>query len=143
SLLPDRLARRLGFGRTTILALLLVGVADLLVPLAGGARVVAVPLLIAAQFLFGLGLTVFNVNQASLRQAVVPVPLQGRAAATVRVLATGPVPLGALLGGLLGQTLGLGETLVLAATGELLAALWTWRSPLRALRDLPAAAEPA
>lgn len=137
SLLPERLAGRLGFGPTTVLALALVGIADLLVPLAGSATVAAVPLLIAAQFLFGLGLTVFNVNQASLRQAVVPDDLQGRAAATVRVLGAGPIPLGALAGGLLGGAIGLPETLLLAVGGELLAALWLWRSPVRRLRSLP------
>ena len=143
SLLPQRLARRFGIGRVTILALALVGASDLLVPLAGGSPAVAVPLLTAAQFFFGIGLTVFNVNQASLRQAVVPGHLQGRASATIRVLGAGLVPLGALLGGVLGQTLGLRETLLLAAAGELLAALWLWRSPLRALRDLPPPSAPA
>ena len=138
SLLPDRLARRLGFGRATTLALLLVGGGDLLVPLAAVYPAAVVPLLVAAQLLFGLGLTVFNVNQVSLRQAVVPPHLQGRATATLRVLAAGPIPLGALLGGLLGQTLGLRDTLLLAAAGELLAALWLWRSPFRSLRELPA-----
>lgn len=139
SLFPNRLADRLGFGRTTILALLLVGAGDLLIPVATGFPAVAVPVLVAAQVVFGFGLTVFNVNQVSLRQAIVPSHLQGRAAATVRVLAAGPVPVGALLGGALGQALGLRETLLLAATGELLAALWLWRSPLRFVHTLPLA----
>ena len=138
ALLPARAAGRFGVGATTIGALALVGLSDLLVPLAGGSRLVVVPLLVGAQFLFGVGLTVFNVNQVSLRQAVVPDGLQGRAAATVRVLATGLVPLGALLGGLLGETIGLRPTLIVAALGELLAAVWLWRSPVRSLRYLPA-----
>ena len=45
--------------------------------------------------------------------------------------------LGALLGELLGEVIGLRETLTLAACGELLAALWLWRSPLRSLHRLP------
>lgn len=138
ALLPARAVGRFGVGATTIGALALVGLSDLLVPLAGGSRLVVVPLLVGAQFLFGVGLTVFNVNQVSLRQAVVPDGLQGRAAATVRVLATGLVPLGALLGGLLGEAIGLRPTLIVAALGELLAAVWLWRSPVRSLRDLPA-----
>lgn len=138
ALLPERMTRRFGFGPATAGAVLLVGFSDLLVPLADDSPWVAVPLLAAAQFCFGIGLTLFNVNQASLRQAVVPARLQGRASATLRVLASGLIPVGAILGGLLGGWLGLRETLVLAAAGELLAALWLWRSPLRHLRELPA-----
>lgn len=137
ALLPARAAGRFGVGPTTVGALALLAVSDLLVPLAAGSKLVVVPLLVGAQFLFGVGLTVFNVNQVSLRQAVVPDGLQGRATATVRVLATGLIPLGALLGGLLGETIGLRPTLILAALGELLAAVWLWRSPVRTLRDLP------
>jgi MFS family permease len=138
ALLPARAAGRFGVGATTIGALALLALSDLLVPLAAGSKVVVVPLLVGAQFLFGVGLTVFNVNQVSLRQAVVPDGLQGRAAATVRVLGTGLIPLGALLGGLLGEAIGLRPTLILAALGEGLAAVWLWRSPVRSLRDLPA-----
>jgi hypothetical protein len=60
--------------------------------------------------------------------------------ATTRVLVLGLTPLGSLLGGLLGEALGLQATLVLAVAGELGAALWLAASPVRALRHLPAAA---
>jgi MFS family permease len=137
SLLPERVARRIGLGPATAAGVALAALSDLLVPLADGSRWAVVPLLTAAQFLFGLGLTVFSVNQASLRQAIVPDRLRGRASATFRVLGGAMVPLGALIGGLLGEVIGLRATLALAAFGELLAALWLWRSPLRLLRDLP------
>ncbi len=137
SLLPERLARRLGLGRTTVAAIALVGASDLLVPAATGSTGVVMTLLIAAQFLFGIGLTIFNVNQASLRQAIVPEALQGRAAATLRFVALGLVPVGALLGGFLGGFIGIRETLFLAAAGELTAAAWLWISPLRLVQELP------
>jgi MFS family permease len=139
ALLPERAARRIGVGPALAGGVALVGLSDLLVPLADGSRWVVVPLLTAAQFFFGIGLTVFNINQVSLRQAIVPGRLLGRAGGTTRVVTSALVPLGALLGGLLGEALGLRETLTLAAIGELLAALWLWRSPLRSLRHLPAA----
>ena len=137
SLLPERLTRKLGLGWTTVAAVALVGASDLLVSVAAGSTGVVVTLLILAQFFFGVGLTVFNVNQASLRQAIVPAALQGRAAATLRFVALGPVPLGALLGGFLGGVIGIRETLFLAAAGELTAAAWLWNSPLRLVRELP------
>ena len=137
ALLPDRMARRFGVGAVMVAAVALVGLSDLLVPVARGSLRVVVPLLVGAQFFFGVGLTIFNVNQASIRQAVVPDRLQGRASATARFVASGLVPLGALAGGLLGDAIGLRATLVVAASGELLAAVWLWRSPLWELRELP------
>ena len=52
-------------------------------------------------------------------------------------LQVGLVPIGALVGGVLGQTLGLRETLFLAAGGELAAVLWLLLTPVGSLRDLP------
>ncbi len=137
SLLPEWVSRRIGLGPATAAAVALAGLSDLLVPLAGGSLWIVVPLLVAAQFCFGLGLTVYNVNVASIRQAIVPGPLLGRAGATLRLIAAGLVPLGAIVGGILGGVLGVRETLVLAAFGELVAALWIWRSPLGRIQTLP------
>jgi len=136
ALLPTIANRRLGIGVTTSVALGIVGVSDLLVPLAEGTGWLIVPLLIAAQFFFGIGLTLFNVNQVSIRQLTAPAHLQGRTSATVRFVAMSAIPIGALLGGILGETIGLRETLVLAAAGELVAAAWLWFSPLRGIQDL-------
>ncbi len=137
AVLPVRLSARIGLGPAMAGGVALVGLSDLLVPLANGSRWVVVPLLLAAQF-FGLGMTVFTVDQTSLRQAIVPRALLGRAGAVVRVSHAVVVPLGALLGGLLGEAIGVRETLVLAALGELGAALWLWRSPVGSLRNLSA-----
>lgn len=136
ALLPSLVNRRLGLGVTTAMALVMVGGSDLLVPLAEGSGWLVVPLLIAAQFFFGIGMTLFNVNQVSIRQAAVPDHLRGRAGATARFVAMGVVPIGALLGGVMGETIGLRQTLVLAAIGEITAALWLWFSPVRAIRQL-------
>ena len=137
ALLPERVTRWIGFGPTLVAGVVLVAVGDLLVPLAGGSWWVVVPVLMTAQFVFGIGMTLFKVNQASLRQAIVPDRLRGRASGTVRVLDGAVILLGALAGGLLGERFGLRETLVLTACGELLAALWLWRSPVGLLRELP------
>lgn len=137
--LPERLSGRIGLGPATAVAVVLVGLSDLLVPLAGGSLWVVVPLLVIAEFSFGLGLTVYNVNVASLRQAIVPGVMLGRAGATLRLIAAGLGPAGAIAGGVLGGWIGLRETLVLAAAGELLVGLWILWSPLGRLRVLPEA----
>jgi predicted MFS family arabinose efflux permease len=131
ALLPDRITRRFGLGKAMIGGLLLTGSSDLLTPLAGGSWVVVTLTLITGQFFFGIGLTLFNVAQVSLRQAVTPDSLQGRMNATIGFMAWGLVPLGALLGGWLGETIGLRSTLFLGAGGEILAVLWLLLSPVR------------
>jgi hypothetical protein len=98
--------------------------------------------LIAAQFVFGLAVVVFNVTARGLRQASTPDDLLGRVAATTRVLVFGLTPLGAVAGGLLGEWIGLQPTLVLAAGGELVAALWLFASPVRAVRAMPTLVPP-
>src|SRR5262249_508914 len=62
----------------------------------------------------------------------------GRANATWRFLVFGAQPLGALLGGAIGATVGLRTALVVGSVGTLLAVAWATRSPLRSLRQIPA-----
>jgi MFS family permease len=143
--LAGRVTGRLGVGGALLLAVLLLGGSDLLFPLVGFVPlVVAVPLLSVAQFFFGFALALFGINQASLRQTATPAHLRGRTGACFAVVATGAAPiLGALLGGVLGQSIGLPPTLVLAAVGELFACVWLFFSPIRQLRSLPLVAEEA
>ena len=49
----------------------------------------------------------------------------------------GVEPVGALLGGFVGQALGLRATVLVAGMGTLLSLLWLVRSPVRVLRDVP------
>ena len=128
---------RLGVGRAVILGTLLTATADLMIPLAGGPLPVVIGLLITGQFFFGVGFTVWNVGFVSLRQAATPTPMLGRMNSVMLILLDGVVPVGALAGGLLGQTLGMRPTLFIAIAGELLATLWVVFSPIRAMRELP------
>jgi predicted MFS family arabinose efflux permease len=52
----------------------------------------------------------------------------------MQLLARGVYPLGALIGGYLGERLGVRPTLALGAAGLLLSTLWLLPSPLRRLR---------
>jgi predicted MFS family arabinose efflux permease len=137
ALLPGQVTRRLGLGPTIIAGALLAALSDLLTPLASGSIVIITLLLTIAQFLFGFGLTIYNVSQVSLRQTVTPEHLQGRMNATFHVLTLGVVPLGGVLGGILGELVGLRMTLIVAALGEALAVTWLLFSPLRSLRQQP------
>lgn len=142
ALLPDLSIRRLGLGVTIVIGLLLPALSDFMLPLVAGPKPVIVGVLILAQFCFGLGLTIYNVGQVSLRQAITPDPLQGRMNATMSFAVYGVVPLGALAGGVLGEWIGIRPTLFLAASGELLAVAWLLWSPIRSLRATPALQQP-
>lgn len=75
----------------------------------------AVPLLTLATGVASL----FNINTASLRQALVPNQLLGRVVSIASVLAWSAIPLGALLGGLAIQWTG-NVVLIYAAAGSLM-----------------------
>jgi MFS family permease len=57
----------------------------------------------------------FNVVFGSIRQRIVPNHLLGRVMASFRVISWGSLPLGALIGGIVGQTLGLTAVFIGAA----------------------------
>jgi len=97
--------------------------------------------LIFAYFLVSFGGVVYNVNQVSYRQALVPVKLQGRLNATMRFIVWGTMPVGALIGGGIGQAFGLYPALVVGAVGGAFAFLWVLFSPVRHVKTIPTAAE--
>ncbi len=137
AVLAGRIAQRAGVGRTIALALLLSCLTSLIVPFISGPPLLVVPLLMAEQFLFTVAFPLANINQVSLRMAMTPDKLQGRVNAITLFVVWGAAPCGALLGGFLGEWLGLRPTLVVGAAGWLLAFLWVWFSPLRQVRQVP------
>jgi predicted MFS family arabinose efflux permease len=80
----------------------------------------------------------YNVNQLSLRQALVPHRLQGRSSAVTRTMTWGAIPVGSALGGMLGTTVGIVPTILLGAAVSMAAALWVLAGPVR-LRSQPTA----
>lgn len=124
AMFTDRLTRRWGNDRSLIIGIALTALGDLLVPLAAGSKLMIVLMLIVAQPLFGFGLTLFNINQISLQQAVTPSDMMGRVNATMRFVMAGLIPLGALAGGLLGDQIGLRSTLFIAVVGEFAGIFW-------------------
>jgi len=123
SILAPRYARWFGMRSTLVQMQLLTGVSRSLIPLA-----IFVPqpivLVAAGELLLGVVRAIFNVNQVSLRQAMTPDHLQGRMTASIRFLMWSIVPVGALLGGFGGESIGLQATMTIAAIGTTLAAGW-------------------
>lgn len=137
------LVDRLGVGRTILLAALGYGVVSALIPLAQGEPWLAMLVLMVAQFV-GDGLAVAgSVVAVSLRQTVLPLNIMGRVGAAFHVGTGSVAVVGALLGGILATTVGIRETLFIAAAGLVLAPLWAMFSPLWRLRAMPYPANPA
>jgi len=137
SLLPERMARRLGLGRAILLGIILAVPSELLTAFASGPPSVAAVIAATGFFLTGLTIPTYDVNQFSLRQAVTPLRLQGRVSATMRTLIRGLVPIGALLGGLLAERIGLRAVMIVSALGGPAAFVAIWFSPVRSLLAPP------
>ena len=127
------ITRRLGIGPTILLSAFTLAAGWLLIPLAGGSPAGEVSMIVVGALLFGVSNTLFNVNELSLRQQVTPNRLLGRVGAGMQFLGVGTLPLGALLGGVLGEQLGLRAPFLVGCCGMFLAVLWTWFSPVRKL----------
>jgi MFS family permease len=131
----NRLARAVGLGPAIIGSSVLFCVSFVLVPLATPAT--AWPLLIAAFVLGGFGGVVYNINQVSLRQAITPARMQGRMNATMRFMVWGTLPIGSFVGGWLGKTIGLRNTMWVAVIGSLFSFIPPLLSPVRSLERIP------
>jgi predicted MFS family arabinose efflux permease len=87
---------------------------------------------------FSTGAVFIFINFLALRQAVTPEPLLGRMTSTMRWLTLLAAAPGALLGGWLGEHVGLRSALGFAGGVSVLLVLASWRLPLiRGLRALP------
>lgn len=144
AVLAHRLARAVGEGRVIALAALAGVPAFALTPLAAPLAAAGVPAgvpLVVGGFGFSLAVVVYNVAQVSFRQRLCPPRLLGRMNASVRFLVWGTMPIGGLLGGWLGHTLGPLATLWVAVGLSALATLPVALSPLWRLRTLPVEAQ--
>jgi MFS family permease len=94
-------------------------------------------LVAATSVIVGASIVVYNITQVSFRQLLCPERLLGRMNATIRFAVWGTIPIGALIGGILGSTIGLRPTLWVAVVGSALAVLPVLLSPLRTMRELP------
>jgi MFS family permease len=114
SLAARAIGARLGVTRTMVAALGLASGAPILIGLAPDPGWLAFGQVTLAFALYGFGITVFNVYNVSARQRLVPREFIGRVTATFRFVAFGTIPLGALVGGVAGGSIGLRPTLLLA-----------------------------
>ncbi len=132
-----RVVRWMGNGPTLVLGFAVSGVGWLVLAVAPLNRF-GVAAYVYMLFSFGVGAVFIFINFLSLRQSVTPAPMLGRMTSTMRWLILLPAGPGALLGGWLGEHLGLRVALGFAGSTALLLAIVARRlAVIRNVRTLP------
>ncbi|MGV9254099.1 MFS transporter [Streptomyces sp. NPDC003697] len=140
SLLAPRLNARMGVGPAIVLGAALNGgfLLAACAPRTGTTAWLVIGFTVTAT-----GVSVWNVNAVSLRQATTPDGFLARMNAANRFLIWGTMPLGAAAGGLLADRLGLHDTVVVCALAAPACALPVLLSPVRKVRTMPQPTAPA
>ncbi len=138
SFFAKRINDRYGVGVTMLGGLFLTGIAWGLIASTQAGNIATGLVLATGILAFDFGGTLFFINYLSLRQAVTPDHLLGRVISTMIFLTVATAPLGSLLGGALGEWVGLRGTLVITAVAGVVLGLVLMRlSPLSGMRVLP------
>ena len=137
SLVTGRVARRIGIGPAFAVGCIVFPAPLLLVPLAEGPEWVILGCLFLAEFGSGLGVMMLDISAGAIFAALIPDRLRSRVSGAYMVVNYGVRPLGALVGGALGSSIGLRPTLWIATAGALAGFLWLLPSPILGLRELP------
>ncbi|WP_341720293.1 MFS transporter [Micromonospora sp. FIMYZ51] len=130
-------SRRIGIGPAVLLGFVAFPAPLILVPLATGPQPLVLAALFAAEFISALGVMVLDIAVGSVQIAATPVAMLAVVAGFRRTVNYGIRPIGAVIGGTLGATIGVRPALWIASLGALLGVLWVAFSPLRAMRVLP------
>jgi MFS family permease len=143
AVIATRIGRRIGLGPGYALGCVLFPVPLILIPVAdaGMPELLVLALLFASEFGAGLGVMILDINVGAIIYARTPDRIRARAGGAFRFINYGVRPIGALLGGLLGASLGVREALFVATIAATAGVLWLIGSPVLRLRDLPEVAE--
>jgi MFS family permease len=136
ALLAPAVSRRIGVGHTIVIGAILFPAPIALAALAGGPVWARSGALAAAELLSSMGVMLFDVPLNALQTTVIPDGMRSRVAGAFTAVNYGIRPLGAVVGGVLGTSLGLRPTLLIAAAGGTLSFLWLLPSPIPGFRSL-------
>jgi predicted MFS family arabinose efflux permease len=135
--LSSWLAGKLGVGRAIVVGAVASSFFALLIPLANGPLWLRIAIMMLSQFGGDSTGTAVIILSTALRQSVLPQESLGRTAALFRAAGGAAAIVGALAGGVLGETIGIRATMFVAATLYSLTPMFAAFSPLASLRDIP------
>jgi MFS family permease len=136
-----RICTAIGVGWAYTLGCMLFAAPVALVPLAAGPRALILAMLFIAEFASGFGVMVLDISIGSIFAVVIPPELRARVAGAFTAINYGTRPAGALIGGLLGASIGLRPTLWITVAGGSLAGLLLLPGPIPRFR-MPSGTEP-
>jgi predicted MFS family arabinose efflux permease len=128
-------AERLGIGRANIFGQVMFGLLGMVIPVAVYFPSMALQLVLVSEFTQWMMFVITHVNALSPRQSFTPNRLLGMVNATHHMLVAGLMPIGALMGGWIGELYSVQTTLVVAVFGGLAASLWFIFSPIRTIQS--------
>jgi predicted MFS family arabinose efflux permease len=118
------LSNRYGLGQTFFGAAVLIGCAQLLIPVSSQFPRIGFVCLCVQQFAGDMVWTIYVINEITLRQLLAPERVVGRVNAAMQLASRGMLPFGALAGGFLADRIGIAQTLLVGAAGVLLSCAW-------------------
>jgi Na+/melibiose symporter-like transporter len=140
AVLTSPIAARFGTGRVLICAPLVgaAGLASFTVAAESGLPLPGtLTAIFAGSVVMGAGLVGFSVLAAGVRQLLAPSQARGRVLGTLRFLEWGSMPLGSVIGGVVGEVFGAAPAILASAALLAGAAAWIIATPLRGLKELP------
>ena len=137
SYISPRLSKKIGVGPSIGIALIVMSLSGFVLPLAGGPTAAIYALVAVSEVAFLVGLVIYQVLQVSVRQSMTPDSLQGRITSIMVVSSRAAAPLGAIIGGLVGQQVGLRESLLISSAGMGAAVFWLLYYRTWSLREMP------
>ena len=123
-------SRVIGVGRTIACGAVLFSLPYAAIPLAGGPTWSRAAVLGGVEFVSGLGVMCFDINLNAVQTATTPDAMRSRVSGAFSTVNYGIRPLGAIIGGVLGSTIGIGPSMVVAGVGGALSILWLFPSPI-------------
>ena len=135
AMIATKVARRIGTARTLLAVAIISSPFGLLIPLTTSGWGLI-------YFVLGLGvpaagMVACGIVSSTFRQSYCPLDMQGRISTTAMVMVYGSMPIGALIGGALGATIGIRTTLWIMLGSLAAAKFLRFVGPIKSSRDLP------
>lgn len=133
-----RIAAWIGLGRLVAASTVVFPAAIGIIALVNGSPLVNAMILAVGEFVAAFSVMCFDVPLNSLLASVTADGMRSRVTGAFLSINYGIRPLGAVIGGLLGEWIGPRDTLLVSAVGGVLAVLWLVRSPILGVRTIEA-----
>jgi MFS family permease len=134
STLAPRISRKFGIGRALLIGTLGMAAGNSLIPMAHGTLPMVLSFLVIQQLVGDTSLSVFFINELTLRQSVTPNEVLGRVNAAMQLASRGVYPIGALFCGVITGAVGVRATLAIGISGIAVSSLWLLSPAVRRLR---------